>query len=112
MSAKYAEACKEKSLASLLNIATQRERIYHEVMPQLKKFLADQQEKIGVLRIAEHHRAFSVWAASIGNAFSGRNPLVSHYDMGVMPQTIAIQHAREEIANDPRRPMMMQLESK
>ena len=111
MRKKYAEACEQQSLESLLNFAAQREQIYQQTIPQIAAFLADQRQKMELLKIAGQHRSFSKQALSMSNAFSGGNPIVTNYDPGIVLSTLNYQHQLRNLENDPRRPAMMQLEA-
>ena len=112
MRKKYAEACEQQSLDSLLNFAAQREQIYQQTIPQIEAFLAGQREKMELLKIASQHRSFSKAARSMSNAFSGGNPIVTNYDPGIVLSTLNYQQQQRNLINDPQRPAMMQLEAR
>ena len=112
MRKKYAEGCEEQSLDSLLNFAAQREQIYQQTIPRIEAFLASQREKMELLKIASQHRASSVSALSTYNAFTGGNPIVSHFNPSIMLSTLNYQHQQRNLTYDPQRPAMMQLEAK
>lgn len=112
MRLKYAEACKERSLDSLLSFAREREQIYQEVVSQRDAFVASQEHEMEMLNIARQQREFAKGVASLSNVFSGGYPLITNYDISIMPSTIMYNHQRNQILYDPRRPVMEQLEAR
>ncbi|KAL8782544.1 MAG: hypothetical protein Q9195_009628 [Heterodermia aff. obscurata] len=112
MRKKYAEACEQQSLDALFNFATEREHIYQQTMPQIEAFLASQQQKMEMLKIAGQHRANSVGALSTYNAFTGGNPIVSGFSPGIVLSTLSYRQQLRDLEFDPQRPTMMQLEAK
>lgn len=111
MREKYAEACKQRSLDSLLSFAAQREQIYQQTIPHIEVFLHNQRQKAELLKIAGKSRALSIQTASLGRSFLGGNPIVTNYDPAIRIQTINYEHQRMNLQFDPQRPTMMQLEA-
>ena len=111
MREKYAEACKQRSLESLLSFASRREQIYQQTIPHLEAFLTNQRQKSKLLEIAGKSRASSIQATSLYNGFTGRNPIVSKFDPGIVLQTLNYEQQRRNLQYDPQKPRMMQLEA-
>ena len=111
MRGKYAEACKQKSLDSLLSFATQREQIYQQTIPDIEAYLFNQEQKMELLKIAHKQRANSIQITSLNRGFLGWNPIVSNFDPAIRMQTINYQHQLMKLRCDPRKPRMMQLEA-
>ena len=110
MRERYAEACKQKSMDSLLSFASQREQIYQQTIPHIEWFMTHQQQKQKLLSIAGKTRANAVQAASLGNAFTGGNAIVSNFDPKVVLYTLNYEQQRRNLQYDPQKPKMMQLE--
>ena len=111
MREKYAEACKQRSLDSLLSLAAQREQIYQQTIPQIVIFVADQRQKRELLEIAGKSRALSTQTAALGRSFLGGNPIVTNYDPAIIIQIISYEQQRRNLQFDPQRPTIMQLEA-
>ena len=111
MREKYAEACKKRSLDSLMSFASHREQIYQQTVPHVELFQKNMKQKMELLKIAHQARSATVGATAIGRAFTGGNPIVHNFDPAVVTQTILLEGQRREIAYDPQRPRMMQLEA-
>ena len=111
MRAKYAEACKQRSLESLLSFVAHREQIYQQTVPHIETFLTNQRQKMEMLKIANKARATSIQITSLGRAFMGGNSIVTNYDPTVRIQTINYEHQRTNLLFDAQRPTMIQLEA-
>lgn len=111
MREKYAEACKQRSLDSLLSFAHQREQIYQQTIPHIEAFLSNQEQKKELLRIAGQSRAVATQITSMGRAFSGGNPIVTNFDPAIMISTVSYAAQRRNLEFDPERPRIMQLEA-
>ena len=110
MRTKYAEACEQKSIDSLLSFASQREQIYQQTMPRIEWFLSHQQQKQKLLSIAGKTRANAIQATSLHNSFVGGNAIVSNFDPKIVLHTLNYEQQRRNLQYDPQKPMMMQLE--
>ena len=110
MREKYAEACKQTSLDSLLSFASQREQIYQQTIPNIEKFLSNQRQKQELLKIAAQTRANSIGATSLYNGFTGKNPIVHNFSPGIVLHTLNYEQQRRSLQFDPQMPRMKQLE--
>ena len=110
MREKYAEACRQKSIDSLLGFASHRQQIYQQTIPHIDVFIANQQQKQKLLNIAGKTRANAVQATSMYNAFSGGNTIVSNFDPNIVLHTLNYEQQRRNLQYDPQKPTMMQLE--
>ena len=110
MRQRYAEACRLGSLDALFSFALHREQIYPETVPQLESFLSDQSAGLERLERLRTPRAFSKGVASVSNAFSGYNPIVHNYDMGIMPLTVLVNAEQRKLTGDPTRPAVIEIE--
>ena len=64
-----------------------------------------------MLKVAYQARATSVETTTLGRAFSGGNPIVHDLNPAVVTQTIPLEGGRRNIAYDPQRLRMTQLET-
>ena len=111
MRERYAEACKQQSLAPFFDFATHREQIYQQTVPHLETFKAKQQKKIEMLNAIRQQRANATAMTAVGRGFMGGNPIVHGFDPSVQLLTINYRHQLNSIENNPERPRMVQLEA-
>jgi len=109
MREKYAEACKQRTLDSLLSFAAQREQIYQQTIPHIEVFLANQRQKMELIKIAHKTRARSIQIAATGRAFLGGNPIVHNLDPAIRVQTLLYGQQLDAVRFDPQRPRITQL---
>lgn len=107
---KYTEACKQRSLDSLLSFAADREQIYQQTIPHIEAFGANQQRKMDLLMVSHREREKSKQTAILATGFFGGNPIVQNFSRGITPQTLLYEHLRRDIKFDPQRPVTVQLE--
>ena len=112
MREKYAEACKQRSLDSLLGFASRREQIYQQTVPHVGNFIASQRQKQQLLDIAGMTRANAIGSQSLFNAFTGGNPIVHNFSHNIVLHTLNYEQQRRDLVYDPRKPSMMQLEQR
>ena len=112
MREKYAEACKQRSLDSLLDFASRREQIYQQTVPHVESFIADQRQKQQLLDIAGMTRANAIGSQSLYNAFTGGNAIVHNFSPSIVLHTLNYEQQRRDLIYDPRKPEMMQLEQR
>lgn len=111
MRGKYFEACELRSLDSLLSFAAQREQVYQQCVPQIEAFLASQQQKMELLKIASGQRAHATASIAVGRGFMGGPPIVHNYDPMVVGLTISYNNLLTQLQCDPQRTTVMQLEA-
>lgn len=109
---KYAEACEQRSLDSLLGFASQREQIYQQTVPHIESFIASQRQKQELLKIAGTTRSNAIASQSLYNAFTGGPPIVHNFSHNIVLHTLNYEQQRRDLQYDPRKPRMMQLEQR
>ena len=109
MREKYAEACKQRSIDSLLSFASQREQIYQQTIPHIERFLSIRRQKQHSLKIAGQPRANSIQATSLYNGFTGRNRIVHRFRPNIVVHTLNYEHQWSSPEFDPQMPRMKQL---
>ena len=111
MRGKYAQACEQRSMDSLLSFAVEREQVYQKAVPQIEAFLTNNQQKFELLQLARQQRQNLKSIIAVGNGFMGGKPIITNYDPAVVLSTINIQNQHMRIQYDPQRPAVMQLEA-
>ena len=112
MRAKYAEACKQRSLDSLLGFASHREQIFQQTVPHVESFVASQRQKQELLEIAGMTRANAIGSQALYNAFTGGPPIVHNFSHNIVLHTLNYEQQRRDLQYDTRKPGMMQLEQR
>lgn len=112
MRSNYFEACKQKSLDSLLDFSRHRELIYQQTIPQLEIHHSIRRQQLELLKITARSRSSMQQITSLGRGFMGGNPIVTNFDPAVRLQTINYEHQRRNLQYGPERVVMMELEVK
>ena len=109
MREKYADACKQRSIDSLLSFASQREQIYQQTIPHIERFLSIRRQKQHSLKIAGQPRANTIQATSLNNGFTARDRIVHRFRPNIVVHTLNCKHQRRSLEFDPQMPRMKQL---
>ena len=112
MREKYAEACEQRSLDSLLGFASRREQIYQQTVPHIESFIASQRQKQELLNIAGMARSNAIATQSLYNVFTGGPPIVHNFSHNIVLHTLNYEQQRRDLNYDLRKPGMMQLEQR
>ena len=112
MRGKYAQACEQRSMDSLLDFASRREQIYQQTVPHVESFIENQRQKQRLLNIAGMTRSNAIQAQSLYNGFTGGPSIVHNFSHNIVLHTLNYERQRRDLIYDPRKPAMMQLEQR
>lgn len=112
MRQKYSEACKLRSMDSLLGFAAQREQVHQQTIPHIEAFLASQRQKMELLKILSQQRASAKASIILSRGFLGGSPIVHNYNPLIVGLTINYNDLQRQLQFDPQRTTAMQLEAR